>query len=132
MNVIEKAKKGSRRWRLLKEIEPGQRFQTRYNNYPQRRKRGEASRYGRLLNVVDGSALIVAGFAFLPTSGPSYIIIFIGRWILAGEFLPFARFFDGLEVWLRRLGRWVKGRWVVSYTLTKTLIVWRPWSAPQR
>jgi hypothetical protein len=43
--------------------------------------------------------------------------------MLAGEFLLLARFFDRLEVRVRRLGRWVKGRWVVSSTATKTLIV---------
>jgi hypothetical protein len=43
--------------------------------------------------------------------------------MLAGEFLLFARFFDRLEVRLRRLGRWVKGRWVVSSTATQTLSV---------
>jgi|SRR5215210_5247170 len=120
---MEKAKKGWQRWLLLWEIEPGHRFQTRYNNHRQSRERGEASVYGRLLNVVGGPALIVAGFAFLPTPGPSYIIIVIGLWMLAGEFLPLARFFDRLEVWLRRLGRWVKGRWVVASTATKALIV---------
>jgi hypothetical protein len=78
MSVIEKAKKGWHRWRLFKEIEPGHRFQTRYNNYRQRRERGETSRYGRIFNLAGGSALIVAGFAFLPTPGPSYIIIVIG------------------------------------------------------
>jgi hypothetical protein len=71
LNVMEKAKKGSQRWRLLREIEPGQRFQTRYKNHPQLRERGEATRYGRLLNVVDGSALIVAGLAFLPLPVPA-------------------------------------------------------------
>jgi hypothetical protein len=32
-----KAKKGWHRWQLFKEIEPGHRFQTRYNNQRQRR-----------------------------------------------------------------------------------------------
>jgi hypothetical protein len=51
-----------------------------------------------LLNLVGGPALIVAGFAFIPTPGPSYIIVVIGMWMLAGEFLPLARLFDRLEV----------------------------------
>ena len=76
LNVMEKAKKGSRRWRLLREIEPGQRFQTRYKNHPQLRERGDATRYGRLLNVVDGSALIVAGLAFLPLPVPATSLSF--------------------------------------------------------
>jgi hypothetical protein len=51
MDVIEKAKKGWHRWQLFKEVEPGHRFQTRYNNHRQRRERGETSRYGRIFNL---------------------------------------------------------------------------------
>jgi hypothetical protein len=121
--VIEKAKKGWHRWQLFREIEPGHRFQTRYNNHRQRRERGETSRYGRIFNLAGGPALIVAGFAFLPTPGPSYIIIVIGSWMLAGEFLPLARFFDRLDVKLRGLGRWIKGLWVGSPAVVKVPVV---------
>ena len=98
------------RWRLFREIEPGHRFQTHYNDHRQRRERGETSRYGRIFNLAAGPALVVAGLAFIPTPGPSYIIIVIGMWMLAGEFLLLARFFDRLEVRLRMLGRWIKDR----------------------
>jgi hypothetical protein len=121
--MIERAKKGRHRWQLFKEIEPGHRFQTRYNNHRQRRERGETSRNGRLFNLVGGPALIVAGFAFLPTPGPSYIIIVIGLWMLAGELLPIARFFDRLEVRLRELGRWIKVSWINSSTVIRVLII---------
>ena len=115
------AKKGWHRWQLFKEIEPGHRFQTRYNNHRQRRERGETPRYRRLFNLAGGSALIVAGFAFLPTPGPSYIIIVIGMWLLAGEFLPLARFFDRFDVRLRRLGRWIRGLWIGLPAMVKIL-----------
>jgi Putative transmembrane protein (PGPGW) len=118
--VIEKARK---HWQLFKEIEPGHRFQTRYNNHRHRRERGETSRYGRIFNLVGGPLLIAAGFAFLPTPGPSYIIIVIGLWMLAGEFLLLARFFDRLDVRLRKLGRWIKGLWVGSPAVVKVLVV---------
>ena len=103
--MIEKAKKG---WRVFRELEPGHRFQTRYHNHRERRERGEASRHGRLLNLLGGPALVIAGFAFLPTPGPSYIIIVIGMGMLAGEFLPLARLLDRAEVRLRELGRWIR------------------------
>jgi hypothetical protein len=106
--VIEKTKKGWHRWQLFKEIEPGRCFQTRYDNHRQRRERGETWKYGRIFNLVGGLALIVAGFAFLPTPGPSYIIIVIGMGMLAGEFLPLARLLDRAEVRLRELGRWIR------------------------
>jgi hypothetical protein len=85
-------------WRLFKEIEAGHRFQSRYHGHRRRRQHGETSQYGWTVNLVGGPMLIVAGFAFLPTPGPSFIIIFIGMWMLAGEFLPLARLFDRLDV----------------------------------
>jgi hypothetical protein len=111
------------RWRLFKEFEPGHRFQTRYHTHRRRRDQGEASKWMSLLNLVGGPALIVAGFLFLPTPGPSYIIVVIGLWMLAGEFLPLARFFDRVEVRLRKLGRWTKGRWSRLPAVVKALVV---------
>jgi hypothetical protein len=122
MDVIEKIKKGWHRWRVFREVEPGHRFQTRYNNHRQRRLRGETSSYTRILNLVGGSALVVAGFAFIPTPGPSYMIIVLGMWMLSGELLPLARLFDRLDVRLRRLGRWVSERWTWS-TPVKVLVI---------
>ena len=121
--MIEKAKEGRQRWLHFKEIEPGHRFQTRYSNHRQRRLQGEISRYGRVFNFGGGIALIVAGFAFLPTPGPSYIIIVIGLWMLAGEWLPLARLLDRTEVRLRGLGRWIKAGWTRSSVAVKTLVV---------
>ena len=92
-------------------------------NHRRRRERGETSRYRRLFNTVGVPALIVAGFAFPPTPGPSYIIIVIGMWMLAGEFLPLARFFDRLAVRLRKLGRWIKECWNVSPTPVKVVVI---------
>jgi hypothetical protein len=118
-----KVKKGWEQWRLFREIEPGHRFQTRYSNHRKRRERGEASRYGRIFNSVGGPTLIAAGFAFLPTPGPSYIIIVIGLWMLAGEFLPLARLFDRAEVRLRELARRVKALWIGSPYAARTLVI---------
>jgi hypothetical protein len=47
--------------------------------------------------------LVVAGFVFLPTPGPSYIIIVLGLWMMSGQWLPLARFFDWAEPRLRKL-----------------------------
>ena len=116
-------KKAMGEWRVFREVEPGHRFQTRYNNHRQRRLRGETSSYARILNLVGGSALVVAGFAFVPTPGPSYMIIVLGMWMLSGELLPLARFFDRLDVRLRRLGRWVKSSWAGLPAAAKILLV---------
>ena len=111
------------KWRLFWSLDLGHRFQTRYNSRRARRQRGETSRYGRAVNLLGGPLLIVAGFAFLPTPGPSYIIIVMGMWMLAGELLILARFFDRAEVWLRKLGRWIKGRWSRWPAAVKALVV---------
>jgi hypothetical protein len=116
-------RKAIRRWQHFKEVEPGHRFQTRYHSKRRRYERGEASKRMRLFNLAGGPALIVAGFMFIPTPGPSYIIIVIGMWMLAGEFLPLARFFDWVGVRLSKLGGWVKSRWSRLPTIVKGLVI---------
>jgi hypothetical protein len=59
----------------------------------------------------------------VPTPGPSYIIIVIGLWMLAGEFLPLARFFDRIEMRLRELGRWIRATWADSSWVARVLLV---------
>ncbi|HKH58066.1 MAG TPA: PGPGW domain-containing protein, partial [Rubrobacter sp.] len=49
-----------------------------------------------------------------PLPGPGWATVFIGLMILAGELLPAARFLDWLEVWLRKLGRYVYKIWRAS------------------
>jgi hypothetical protein len=98
---MEKAKTGWEQWRLFREFEAGHRFQTRYSNHRKRRERGEASQYGRILNLVGGPALIVAGFAFL----------------------PLARLFDRAEVRLRELARHTKAFWRGSPTAARVLTI---------
>ncbi len=110
-------------WRLFKEIEPGHRFQTRYHSHRRRREQGETSQYGWMVNLIGGPVLIAAGFAFLPTPGPSFIIIGIGMWMLAGEFIPLARLFDRLDVRQRRLKQWIKGRWSRLPAVVKILVI---------
>jgi hypothetical protein len=112
------------KWHLFWALDPGHRFQTRYHSHRRRRReQGETPKWVSLLNLVGGPALIVAGFAFLPTPGPSYIIIVIGMWMLAGDLLILARFFDRAEVRLRRLGGWIKSRWSRWPTAVKVLVV---------
>ncbi len=100
------------RWRRFKHSAPGHRFQERYHRARKRRESGQAPGWARPLNLFGGSVLVVAGFAFLPTPGPSYIIIVLGLWMMAGQWLALARFFDWAEPRLRKLWRltpvWLK------------------------
>ncbi len=71
-----------------KTLEPSHRFQTRYHRHRCRREQGETSQYWWMVDLIGGPALIAAGFAFLPTPGPSFIIIVIGLWMHAGGVIP--------------------------------------------
>ncbi|HWI46454.1 MAG TPA: hypothetical protein VNT12_09810, partial [Rubrobacter sp.] len=50
------------------------------------------------------------------------IIIAIGLWLLAGEFLLLARLFDRIGTRLGRLGRWIKGVWRGTPAAVKILV----------
>ncbi len=121
--AIEKAKDGWRHWRTFREIDAGHRYQARYHLHQRRTRKGLVWRYWRLFSLTCGPLLIIAGFIFIPTPGPSYIIIAVGLWLLAGEFLPLARLFDRVGVRLGRIGRAVKGVWRSSPATVKILVV---------
>ncbi len=121
--AIEKAKEGWRHWRTFREIDAGHRYQSRYHLHQRRTRQGLVWRYWRLFSLTCGPILIIAGFVFIPTPGPSYIIIAIGLWLLAGEFLLLARLFDRVGVRMGKLGRWIKGVWRGSPAALKVMVV---------
>ena len=119
---IKRTREGYRHWRTFREIDEGHRYQSRYH-FHQRRRKGLVSVYRRPFSLVCGPILIIAGFVFIPTPGPSYIIIAIGLWLLAGEFLFLARLFDKVGARLGRLGRWIKGVWRGTPAAVKIRVV---------
>jgi hypothetical protein len=121
--TIERTREGWRHWRTFREIDEGHRYQSRYHFHQCRRRKGLVSVYRRPFSLVFGPILIIAGFVFIPTPGPSYIIIAIGLWLLAGEFLLLARLFDRVGARLGRLGRWIKGVWRGTPAAVKVLVV---------
>lgn len=121
--AIERAKEGWRHWRTFREIDAGHRYQARYHFHQRRTRQGLVWRYWRLFSLTCAPILIIAGFVFIPTPGPSYIIIAIGLWLLAGEFLPLARLFDRVGVRLGRLGGWIRGVWRSSPAVVKVMVV---------
>jgi hypothetical protein len=121
--TIKKAKEGWRHWRTFREIDAGHRYQARYHLHQRRSRKGLVSRYWRPMSLLCGPILIIAGFVFIPTPGPSYIIIAIGLWLLAGEFLLLARVFDKVGVRVGKVWRWSKGLWRSSHVTVKVMIV---------
>jgi hypothetical protein len=121
--AIEKAKEGWRHWRTFREIDAGHRYQARYHFHQRRTRKGLVSRYWRPMSLLCGPILIVAGFVFIPTPGPSYIIIAVGLWLLAGEFLLLARVFDKVGVRLGRFWRRTGALWRSSHVAVRAMIV---------
>jgi hypothetical protein len=121
--AIQKTKEGWRHWRTFREIDAGHRYQARYHLHQRRTRKGLVSRYWRPMSLLCGPVLIAAGFVFIPTPGPSYIIIAIGLWLLAGEFLLLARVFDKVGVRLGRLWAPIGNLWRSSHVTVKVMIV---------
>jgi len=121
--AIEKTREGWRHWRTFREIDPGHRYQARYHLHQRRTRKGLVSRYWKPMSLLCGPILIIAGFVFIPTPGPSYIIIAIGLWLLAGEFLLLARIFDKVGVQLGRFWRGVRDLWRNSHITVRIMIV---------
>jgi hypothetical protein len=121
--MLKRLQEGRRRWYLFKYSDQGHRFQDRYRRARQRRQSGEAPGWVRPGTLLVGALLVVGGFVLLPTPGPSYIIVVLGLWMMAGQLLFLARLFDWLEVRLRRAARGVKGRWQGLSVAAKVAVV---------
>ena len=91
-----------KQWRDLRKATPGRRFQNRYYG----RKKRRYNPFSKLLYVVLGTLLTIAGIVLLPAPGPGFIVIFVGAAMLAQESLLVARACDWAEVKARAvLGR---------------------------
>jgi hypothetical protein len=121
--AIEKTREGWRHWRTFRKIDAGHRYQARYHLHQRRTRKGLVSRYWRPMSLLCGPILIIAGIAFLLTPGPSYIIIAIGLWLLAGEFLLLARVFDKIGAQLGKFWQEITDLWRSSHVTVKVMIV---------
>jgi uncharacterized protein (TIGR02611 family) len=95
-------------WREFRESKPGHRFKDRYRR---RRQHEQGHILWRIFLVTLGAVIALGSLLLAPLPGPGWGTVFIGLMILAGELLPAARFLDWLEVWLRKLGRYVHEIW---------------------
>jgi uncharacterized protein (TIGR02611 family) len=98
-------------WREFRESKPGQRFKNRYRR---RRQDEQGHILWRIFLTTLGAAIALGSLVLAPLPGPGWATVFVGLMILAGELLPAARFLDWLEVWLRKLGRYVYEIWRAS------------------
>jgi len=98
-------------WREFRESKPGQRFKDRYRR---RRQDEQGHIVWRIFLIALGAVIALGSLVLAPLPGPGWATVFVGLMILAGELLPAARFLDWLEVWLRKLGRYIHGVWQAS------------------
>lgn len=98
-------------WQEFKASKPGERFKDRYR----RRQQDEQGHLiWRIFLIVLGTVIALGSLILAPLPGPGWATVFVGLMILAGEFLPAARFLDWLEVRLRKLWRLVERVWRAS------------------
>jgi uncharacterized protein (TIGR02611 family) len=98
-------------WREFRESKPGDRFKDRYRR---RRQDEQGHIVWRIFLITIGAVIAFGSLVLAPLPGPGWATVFIGLMILAGELYPAARFLDWLEVWLRKLGRFVYDVWRAS------------------
>lgn len=97
-------------WRLFRLSAPGRRFQDWYWHRC-RLRTCRQSPYRRLLTMLTGLAITVAGAVMLLTPGPGWLVIAVGGAVLAGESLWVARVCDAQELRLRRWGKSGRALW---------------------
>ena len=98
-------------WQEFRKSEPGQRFKDRYRR---RRQDGQGHIVWRIFLITLGAVIAIGSLVLAPLPGPGWATVFIGLMILSGELLPAARFLDWLEVWLRKLARFIRKVWRAS------------------
>ena len=98
-------------WHEFRESKPGQRFKDRYRR---RRQHEQSHIVSRIFLITLGAVIALGSLVLAPLPGPGWATVFIGLMILAGELLPAARFLDWLEVWLRKLARFIRKVWRAS------------------
>ena len=106
-------------WREFREGKPGERFKDRYN----RRQQAPGHAAKRILLVLLGSVIALGSLFTAPLPGPGFVTVFLGLAILAGEFLPAARFLDWSEVRLRQLWRITLNVWRTGPLGKATVVV---------
>jgi uncharacterized protein (TIGR02611 family) len=104
-------------WKRLIHAPPGVRFQRQHRAHRRRHRNG----WSRLATTVGGLVIIAVGIVALPAPGPGLLIIALGAALLARESGPVARWFDRLEVRLRRLIARAVAVWRRSTVLEKVL-----------
>lgn len=119
--MIERAKQyAQQHWQEFSQSRPGKRFQNRYR----RRQEAGHGRFGlrRIFNLTLGVLIVAVSAVGGLLPGPGWGTAFIGFALIAGEFLPAARFLDRAEVRLRQFWQFVRDVWNHSWA-GKVLVV---------
>ena len=66
--------------------------------------------------------VMVEGLTGVAGPRPGWVLTFLGLGLIAGEFLPVARFMDRGEVKLRAAARWLASTWTSSSSIAKVSV----------
>lgn len=103
MEIVSKAR---RDLGLLRDSTPGERFRDRYQRRQARRgKQYKLASIYKLIYLGLGILIFLFGIVMFPLPGPGWAICLLGLGLVAGEYELAARFLDGLEILIRRMGR---------------------------
>ncbi len=111
-------KQARRRWRLLENAKPGDRFERTYRSQQEGR-----SPLRKVVSIVIAFAIVVAGIILLPAPGPGMLVVALGLGLLAREFLIVARVLDWLEPKLRNAVAAGRRLWARSSPLGRAALV---------
>ncbi|MEO8449610.1 MAG: PGPGW domain-containing protein [Gemmatimonadota bacterium] len=96
-----------REWRLLKNSEPGRRFQDRYD----RSRKSRPSGFVKAARIGAGIVLAVGGIVLMPAPGPGWLVFTAGLALLASDLAFVARGLDRTEVAGRKTAKRLRRFW---------------------
>ena len=112
-------RKLQRQWKDLKRGAPGKRFENRYKQ----RQKERCGLVAKVLYMIAGTALLLAGLVLMPAPGPGIVVVLLGATLLGQESLWAARTLDRIEVALRKALTAALRIWKRASAAVKALIV---------
>lgn len=109
-----------KKWHLLPDGRPGERFRNRYHQHQRSKRRGLG---GMILRFLLAGVAAAIGFILVFIPGPAVVFFLIAGALLAADWLPVARLLDWGEVHARRI--WARARkvWAGLSTPARVAVV---------
>jgi uncharacterized protein (TIGR02611 family) len=106
-------------WDDFKCGKPGKRFEERFR----RRQRQGHNPLAKIVTIVAGLVLLMAGLVMIPAPGPGFLVVFPGAALIAEESYFAARLFDRIELKGRQTARNGTRAWKHAPPVLKAAVV---------